>query len=175
MKENSFGKILQLSYDRTKADSQKIVIKLEIDTNPPSHANCESLLIRFPFPFSVRAHDLPSLCAGKCLARLCRDYNKGREWFDLLWYIEQDIKPNLKMLSAGLDQHGPWKDQELIVTADILRQLLHDKVEQIDWNAAGLEVRPFLSGTYATDVMKWDSNYFHNSIDIFSQYVIILV
>lgn len=167
LKEDSFGKILQLSYERNSSDIQKIIIKLEIDTNPPAFANCESLLVRFPFPYSVRAHDLPSLCAGKCLAVLCREYNKGRDWFDFLWYVAQEIIPNYKLLSSGLNQNGPWKNQSPVVTSNFLRQALHDKIDTVDWSASSHEVRPFLMGPYSAEVKKWNSDYFHNAVDLF--------
>lgn len=167
LKENSFGKVLQLSYQRNKSDSQKILIKLEIDTNPPASANTESLLVRFPFPFSVRTHDLPTLCAGKCLALLCREYNKGRDWFDFLWYISQDVTPNLEMLTAGIDQQGPWKNKGVQVTVDFLQNALHQKVDAVDWEAASQEVRPFLMLSSAPDVKHWSREYFHSSVDLF--------
>lgn len=167
LKENSFGKILQLSYERNSGDSQKILIKLEVDTNPPAFAKTESLLVRFPFPFSVRTHDLPSLCSGKCLALLCREYDKGRDWFDFLWYVSQGIKPNFEMLTAGLKQHGPWKGTQIMANADFLLQALHQKVDSINWNAASNEVRPFLTPASAADVKNWNPEYFHNSVNLF--------
>lgn len=167
LKEDSFGKILQLSYQRNTSNIQKIVIKLEIDTNPPAFAECESLLVRFPFPFSVRAHDLPSLCAGKCLAVLCREYNKGRDWFDFLWYVARQVIPNYKLLSAGLNQNGPWKNQRPVVTSEFLRQALHDKIDTVDWDASSQEVRPFLMGPYSAEVKKWNRDFFHSSVDLF--------
>ena len=53
---------------------------------------------------NVRVFDLPSLFAGKINAVLTRDEtnkmtgkkertDKGRDWYDLLWYIENKIKP----------------------------------------------------------------------------------
>ena len=36
----------------------------------------------FPINFTVTAHNLPSLFAGKSHALLCRNYIKGRDWFD---------------------------------------------------------------------------------------------
>jgi predicted nucleotidyltransferase component of viral defense system len=167
LKENSFGKILQLSYERNSADSQKILIKLEVDTNPPAFAKTESLLVRFPFPFSVRTHDLPSLCSGKCLALLCREYDKGRDWFDFLWYVSQGVKPNFEMLRAGLVQHGPWKGMEIVAGADFLLQTLHQKVDSVDWDAASSEVRPFLTLVSSGDVKNWNREYFHSSVDLF--------
>lgn len=167
LKDDSFGKVLQLTYERKKSDLQKLLIKLEVDTNPPAAAKCESLMVRFPFPFSVRAHDLPSLCAGKCLALLCRKFHKGRDWFDFLWYISQSVVPNFEMLSKGIEQHGPWKGQILDVNGQWLSRALHAKVDEVDWDVAKNEVRPFLSGPDIANLKNWNKDYFHSSIDLF--------
>lgn len=167
LKDDSFGKVLQLTYERKKSDIQKLTIKLEVDTNPPAGAKCENLLVGFPFPFSVRVHNLGSLCAGKCLALLCRKFNKGRDWFDFLWYISQKVTPNFEMVSKGLEQQGPWKGQVLAVSSHWLSEALHAKVEEVDWNTAKNEVRPFLAEPYLANLKNWDKNYFHSSIDLF--------
>lgn len=166
LKDDSFGRALQLTYERKKSDIQKVTIKLEIDTNPPSGAQSESLMVRFPFPFSVRAHDLPSLCAGKCLALLCRKFHKGRDWFDLLWYLSRSVHPNLEMVSKGIEQHGPWQGQAISVSEQWLLQELHTKVNEIDWHAAGNEVRPFLTGPDLANLKNWSKDYFHGSVDL---------
>lgn len=167
LKEDSFGKALQLTYERKKSDVQKVLIKLEVDTNPPAGAHSESVMVRFPFPFSVRAHNLPSLCAGKCLALLCRKFHKGRDWFDFLWYVSQNIVPNFEMLSSGLKQQGPWKGKVLSVNDTWLLDALHSKVSEVDWTAARDEVRPFLSGPDLANLRNWSQDYFHQNVDLF--------
>ena len=87
IKEDSFGQVLSLTYPRTKADPQTVLIKLEIDTNPPSGSNFDNHLIDFPITSSVISQDLPSLFAGKLHALLCRAYVKGRDWYDFIWYV----------------------------------------------------------------------------------------
>lgn len=167
LKDDSFGKALQLTYERKKSDIQTLTIKLEVDTNPPAGAACENLMVRFPFPFSVRAHNLPSLCAGKCLALLCRKFHKGRDWFDFLWYVSQNVVPNLEMISQGLEQHGPWKGQQIMITKQWLSHALHAKVDEIDWMAAEAEVKPFLAEPYLANLKLWNRDYFHSSVDLF--------
>lgn len=167
LKEDSFGKVLQLTYARNAADVQKVIIKLEIDTNPPAFANTESVLVRFPFPFSVRSYDLPSLCAGKCNALLCREYIKGRDWFDFLWYVSREIKPNLKLLSSSLNQNGPWKNQHPKVTINFLKKALHDKVDLINWESAINEIKPFLMSAQSSNLTHWNTDYFHSAVELF--------
>ncbi len=61
LKEDSFGQVLQLSYQRTRDDTQVAQIKLEIDTNPPRTAEYEPQVLPFPVPYSLTAHQLPTL------------------------------------------------------------------------------------------------------------------
>ena len=169
LKEGSFGKVLELNYDRNGADSKKIVIKLEVDTNPPLGACYESKMVRFPFPFSIRAHDLPTLCGGKCLAILLRKYVKGRDWFDLLWYIARKTAINFSLVSSGLNESGPWKGQDIEITSTWMKEALHNKIDTIDFEQARQEVRPFLSGIYLQSLDSWSPEFFHANIDLFLQ------
>jgi len=169
LKEDSFGKVLELTHQRQRSDPQKILVKLEIDTNPPAGAQYESKMVRFPFPYSIQAHDLDSLCAGKCLAMLCRQYIKGRDWFDFLWYISQGINPNLDLLTSGLNQNGPWQGQEITATTTWLQQALHSKIDTIDFDEAQREVLPFVSGAHRQSLGSWNRDYFHSSVDLFLQ------
>jgi len=166
LKEDSFGRVLQLTYERRKSDSPKIIVKLEVDTNPPANAVHESRIVRFPFPFSVTAHDLPSLFAGKCHALLCREYVKGRDWFDFLWYISRDVKPNFSLLKSALMQQGPWKDQDVSPDSHWLKTELHHKIDTIDWQRAQGEVLPFVYGNYRESLRDWKKDFFHMNVDL---------
>ncbi len=77
-------KILDFRYAGRTGSLAKIRIKLEIDTNPPEGAQEERRVIDFPFLSRVTVQDLPTLFAGKLHALLCREYLKGRDWYDFL-------------------------------------------------------------------------------------------
>jgi len=92
----------------SKRSDQKLAIKIEIDTRPPEGAVVEKrVLNRYVF-FAVRHHDLSSLMAGKVRALLTRPFQKGRDWYDLLWYLAQvpPVQPNPVLLSNALAQPG---------------------------------------------------------------------
>ncbi|MBK7599829.1 MAG: nucleotidyl transferase AbiEii/AbiGii toxin family protein [Acidobacteria bacterium] len=60
----------------------------------------------------LQHYDLPSLMAGKLHAILARKYAKGRDWYDLVWYLSQrsPVEPNVELLQNALDQtHGDGK------------------------------------------------------------------
>lgn len=158
LKEDSFGKILQLEYPRTRSDKRKIQIKLEIDTNPPEGSQFETKFIDFPFPFSVLAQDRSSLFAGKCHALLCRPYTKGRDWFDFIWYVSRRTSVNYVFLSSALFQQGPWSNTNLQVNSKWLCDALSEKISQIDWNMAIKDIERFLKPADARNVRSWNTD-----------------
>ena len=109
VKDDSVGRMLRLGYRPRTGPMRKLRIKLEVDTNPPTGASYEMPVLDFPFPSAVRVFDLPSLFAGKIHALLCRNYLKGRDWYDFIWYTARKTPINHVLLSAALDQQGPWK------------------------------------------------------------------
>jgi len=85
---------------------EKLLIKVEIDTRPPAGGIEANTMVSNPFTFYMLHYDLPSLFAGKIHAILCREYTKGRDWFDLLWYLGnfKELEPNFTMLNNALVQ-----------------------------------------------------------------------
>ena len=71
-----------------------IKIKLEVDKRPPLGFDTEEKLITRPFSFYVKCFTLPDLFAGKMHALLFRKWQnnvKGRDWYDMEWYIKKGI------------------------------------------------------------------------------------
>lgn len=93
-------------------------IKFKVDTNPPPGSGIEIKYVDFPFVSSVTVQDKPSLFAGKIHALLCREYIKGRDWYDFLWYTSQGVEINYQFLASALRQQGPWQGQSIQVDLD---------------------------------------------------------
>jgi hypothetical protein len=108
VKTDSIGKIVLLDLPFNRNARKKIRIKLEIDTNPPAGSSFETAYINFPVLSALTTQTLGSGFGTKSHALLCRDYIKGRDWYDLLWYIERGVVPDLRLLQSAIDQHGPW-------------------------------------------------------------------
>jgi hypothetical protein len=121
---------------------QKLSVKLEIDSKPPAGARTHATVIRRPFMFAVRAHDLGSLMAGKVHALWTRRYVKGRDWYDLLWYRSRrpPVEPNLELLGAALAQTHP----ELADSAARWVQAVATRALRLDSDALRRDVVPFL-------------------------------
>ena len=110
-KTGTLAKVLQLRYrppDESRWTPRKLRVKVEVDSAPPAGATHETRFLRFPFRTPVTNFDLPSSFAGKLHALLCRPYPKGRDWYDLDWYLAGGVPVNHQFLSAALDQQGPW-------------------------------------------------------------------
>ena len=110
LKDDSIGKMIDLSF--VHHPGKKLTIKFEIDTNPPQGSNIDIKFLEFPLNCSIVAQDLSSSFAGKCHALLCREYIKGRDWYDFAWYVAKRISPNFEFLEHALYQQGPWANQK---------------------------------------------------------------
>jgi hypothetical protein len=88
-------------------------------------------------------HDRPSLLAGKIHALLTRKYTKGRDLYDLIWYLSDRSwpEPNFPFLRAALEQTG-WTGPE--VDAGSWSEVVAARLDAIDWRRAVEDVRPFL-------------------------------
>lgn len=160
LKDDAIGKILDFRYAGRTGSLAKIRIKLEIDTNPPAGAREERRVIDFPFLSRVTVQDLPSLFAGKLHALLCREYLKGRDWFDFLWYTSRRIGVNYPYLAAALKQAGPYKDMKLTIDRSWLTDALEKRIKALDFERAALDVRRFIAPSEQSSLDLWSEEVF---------------
>jgi hypothetical protein len=93
--------------------------------------------------FPILQYDLPTLFAGKALAILFRPYDRGRDYYDLIWFLSRRITGNMAYLTSGWSQatRKPlptgtnWKDVLLMVK---------EKVKKVEPPALLKDLRPFL-------------------------------
>jgi hypothetical protein len=121
-----------------------LAVKIEVDTRPPPGAGLETTLIRRHVLLNLQHHDRASLLAGKLHALLQRPYLKGRDLYDLTWYLSAPDwpAPNLTLLNNALAQTG-WSGPPL--TQETWRETLHTHLMVIPWKQALSDVEPFLS------------------------------
>lgn len=160
IKDDSIGKLLKLDFQNSSGHAKKIRIKLEVDTNPPTGGRQENIYHNFPLVFAASIFDKPSLFAGKLHAVLCRAYVKGRDWYDFLWYIQQKVAPNLFFLEQSLLQAGPWKGEKLSVDYDWLKQALGEKIVEIDWQKAQVDLLRFVKNEEKPSIELWSKELF---------------
>ncbi len=123
--------------------SETLSVKVEVDSNPPAGGKTASTIVRRHVILNLRHHDKASLLAGKLHAFLARRYVKGRDIYDLVWYLSDRTwpAPNLDMLNNALVQTGLRGPQ---VTAENWRQLVARRVETLDFKQVVADVEPFL-------------------------------
>jgi len=123
--------------------SQKFSIKIEIDSKPPEGAILEIQLVNKYFPISFLSYDIKSLFGGKLHALLSRKYAKGRDYFDLGWYLSKwkGIEPNFALLKNALQQTS-WSGE--LPDKDNWRELIYKVVERVDWKKVKQDVEQFL-------------------------------
>lgn len=120
---------------------KKLFIKIEIDANPPQGAGTEISLVNKSYVFTVAHYDLPSLYATKIHACFFRKYVKGRDFYDLIWYLGKRIEPNFVLLNNAIHQtHG----QREMITENNFNQFLKEELSRIDFGAVRKDVKRFL-------------------------------
>ena len=160
LKDESIGKLLHLNYRSGTGPMRKLRIKLEVDTNPPAGATYEMPVLDYPFPSAVQIFDLPSMFAGKIHALLCRNYLKGRDWYDFLWYTARGTPINHRLLSAALEQQGPWKGKRPDTNNAWCIEQINTVIEALDWKQAQNDVRRFLKPHELPSLELWTREFF---------------
>ncbi len=165
IKDDSIGKLLEFDFIKVNRSVKKIKIKIEIDVNPPLGAGSLTRYLTFPFPASVTVHDVSSLFAGKLHALLCREYIKGRDWYDFVWYISQKADVNYPLLHSQIDQAGPWQGENLEVSQEWCFAELLKKIKILNWEAAKREVMPFVKNHERPSLDVWGVGFFSSLIE----------
>jgi hypothetical protein len=136
-----------------------IKIKLEVDTNPPPGFTTEEKLLLRPFSFYTKCFSAPDLFAGKMHALLFRKWKgriKGRDWFDMEWYVKNNIPLHLEHLVIRSIQSGDWKKETM--SRKEFTQLVIDKIDQVDIDHIKEDIVRFIPDDKPLDI--WSSDYF---------------
>jgi len=140
-------------------------VKFEIDPHPPCEFDSEISYILEPLPFGVRVMSISDLFAGKMHAVLARNWKtrvKGRDWYDLIWFVSRGISLNLRHLEARLIQSGHF-DPEKSLKPNTFSEILKDRIRQIDFNQAKEDVLPFIPN--ASAIESWSGNFFMSLVE----------
>lgn len=128
---------------------EKLMIKIEIDTNPPPGGETESHIIQAPFLFMLRAYNLASIFAGKLHASLFRKYVKGRDYYDIFWLLSRKIQPNLVFFKNAVLQ-----TEEKEIEPELWKELLKRKLASLDLNKIRSDTRIFLRNPEEADLLN---------------------
>ena len=147
-----------------------IKIKFEVDTQPPLDFESEKKTLLSPSPFMINTMTLPSLFAGKMHAILCRNWSsrpKGRDWYDLVWYIANGYTLDMKHLKARLWQNCARLELQGLAMPDkidehYILELLKLRIDNLNIAAAKRDIEVFISDKRALDI--WSREFFMDII-----------
>ena len=163
IKGNTLQHLLMINAQAKTHPDALLKIKVEIDKDPPMGFATEVIYHLSPIPFSIKTMTLPSLFAGKLHALLFRKQTlnvKGRDWYDLIWYLKNEVPANLthlkeRMLQSADLQSGDNFDEK------ILQEMLAAKIKATDFDIARKDISPFLSDTTERASLElWSSEFF---------------
>src|ERR1035437_2082771 len=140
-----------------------IKIKLEVDTEPPFGFETEEKLLLKPFSFYVKCFKLPDLFAGKMHALLFRKWKqrvKGRDWYDMEWYIKKGVALNLDHFLVRARDSGDCKEDT--INKEQFMQLLQDKIASITFSSVRDDIVRFIRDDKILDI--WSADYFRDLI-----------
>lgn len=141
------------------ASNKSIKIKIEVDCNPPLGFVTEEKLLLRPFSFYVKCFTRPGLFAGKMHALLFRKWKnrvKGRDWYDLEWYIKKGIPLDMVHFVRRARDTGDW--QEETMSRQQFFHLLHDKINTVSFDKVKEDVVRFIQDEKSLEI--WSKDYF---------------
>src|SRR5690554_4444517 len=139
--------------------NKNVKIKIEVDRNPPPGFQTEEKLLLRPFSFYVKCFDLPSLFAGKMHALIFRKWKdrvKGRDWYDMEWYIRKGVPLNLSHFLQRAKDTGDW--EKPTIAHEEFMELLHEKISATSIENVMADIRPFIKNSQRLDI--WSAPYF---------------
>ena len=142
-----FGILKELGLAQDRSESDNLFVKVEIF---PGFEFCNTYRTEFHpvFKFNtsvlVKTFDLPTLMATKIRAVLYRKWEKtdkqgqtliqvkGRDYFDLMWFLKQGIEPNLNCI-------------ERVKSKRELKDKLLPIIEKLDERSVALDLESFIA------------------------------
>lgn len=141
--------------------NKSIKIKIEVDCVPPLGFKTEEKLLLRPFSFYVKCFTRSNLFAGKMHALLFRKWKnrvKGRDWYDLEWYIKKGIPLNKEHFLQRAKDTGDWNKKS--ITEKQFLKLLHEKINSTSLNKVKEDVVHFVKNDNVLDI--WSPDYFND-------------
>lgn len=137
-----------------------IRIKVEIDTDPTLGFDYEQKFLSQPVAVSIKCVNEECLFAGKMHAALFRAWKgrvKGRDWYDMVWFIRRKIPLNLSLFSK---LNGREKNLNHV---EFLR-LAKERIDQLDVSSA---IEDIIHFTREQEAIRrtWSKEFFHHWID----------
>jgi len=142
---------------------RRIKVKIEVDIAPPPGFSTERKLLLKPVSRWIRVYSIGDLFAGKVSAALFRAWRtrtKGRDWYDLEWYVRNGFSCHLGHLVERCREVAPGTD---LSSREGLVSAFKRRIATIDFKTAREDVRPFLKDASCLDI--WSREYFESLVE----------
>lgn len=139
--------------------SAKLKIKVEVDTDPTMGFVTNSEFLQFPLPIAILTLCKEDLFASKLHAALFRAWKnrvKGRDWYDVVWYIRSAIPVRLSFFIDCLKKNGTHPNPDAL-TPDLVRGLILERVDHLDLESAIEDMNNFVNE--ANMLSLWDRKF----------------
>ncbi|MBM3283423.1 nucleotidyl transferase AbiEii/AbiGii toxin family protein [Candidatus Gottesmanbacteria bacterium] len=158
-----FPILQELGQDISKTESNILHVRIDLSqTAGKSYRTEISIKSTYDFSFIIRRYSLPDLFTGKLAAILTREAwegkvkkarYKGRDYYDLIWFLEKNVLPNWLLLEeiTGLGR-------EKAVAG------LEEKIKEAEPNFLKDDLLPFIEN------IKFVENFSQNFKQLFEQY-----
>jgi len=137
-------------------EEERLHIKVEINNQPTGKYSTELVpYVKDYYSMLIKHYDLPTLMAGKMVACLTRVFEKGktgveikgRDYYDLVWYLQKQVTPNIKKL----------KDADKKYTLEKAWELLDQKAELISSRDLLVDLEPLFDNQVF--IRDWCNNF----------------
>ncbi|MFK7807926.1 MAG: nucleotidyl transferase AbiEii/AbiGii toxin family protein [Saprospiraceae bacterium] len=144
--------------------NKTLKIKIEVDRQPPLNFKTEEKLLLRPFSFYVKCFTKPSLFAGKMHALLFRKWKnrvKGRDWYDLEWYIKKGIPLDVDHFLSRAKDSKDWQEDN--ISNEHIIELLNTKIQSVSFSSIKEDVVRFIENDDGLNI--WSPQYFKDLAD----------
>ena len=163
LKESTVWGLIKLDEQSQKATNFPISkIKIEVDKTPSINFQKENLVLSRPYSFYVTCMKPSSLFSGKMHAVLFRSWGsrvKGRDWYDMEWYISRNIPMNLEEFNDRALNSSHLNEP---VSKEEFKMLLSNRIDQLDIMMAKNDISVFIANDQKLKI--WSKQYFHDLV-----------
>jgi len=144
--------------------NKSLKIKIEVDRRPPLNFDTEEKLLLRPFSFYVKSFTRPCLFSGKLHALLFRKWKnrvKGRDWYDLEWYIKKGIPLDVNHFLTRARDTNDWQYDS--ISNEQIIELLNTKIDEVSFKSIKEDVIRFIKNDTVLSI--WSPQYFKDLIE----------
>jgi predicted nucleotidyltransferase component of viral defense system len=144
--------------------NKTLKIKIEVDRQPPLNFKTEEKLLLRPFSFYVKCFTKSSLFSGKMHALLFRKWKnrvKGRDWYDLEWYVKKGIPLDVNHFLTRAKDTNDWQEDD--ISTEQIIELLDMKIKSVSFSSIKEDVVRFIKNDDFLSI--WSPEYFKDLIE----------